>query len=437
MGLLLPALLLIGLVLRVLGVPYAGTYDLDIWMSWGEGVHRLGLAKGYDPAPGSLFPFAYQVFGATAAIAQAFDVAPVTALKAVNLVFDTATLVMLIAVLRQWNLPVSYALVYWLNPYFVVTSWLGYVDFHPVFFVVLTLYLVGRARTTHAYVLASLPLGIATAMKPQELVVVAMLIVFVVVRSLHVRRLDDQAAVRAGALLAGPAAVFIGYSVYFAAHGRSLLFLVRSYRDVGRALPALTAQMPNIWYPIAELYTDRGEPITSIVEPDAFHALAAVLTAGLLLLVATRLARDSDRWPFPLTVLLLFTAGAALLPMVMTRAHENHFFLAAALGVVVIARLNDRPLTLLANALLAIQAVHLFGLYGLGENRVTTALGLEKWLDAEAQGIRYGVKAYALDHPHLQTAVASITTVLFIAVLYRLSKIAARSFGAPLHERTT
>jgi hypothetical protein len=271
-------------------------------------------------------------------------------------------------------------------------------------------------------------------MKRQELVIVVMLIAFVVACHLLVRRAGDQAAARASALLVGPAAVFAAYSTYFAAHGRSLLFLVRSYRDVARALPALTAQMPNIWYPVADFYADKGEPITSVVEPDAFHALAAVLTAGLLLFVATLLARESDRRPLPETMLLLFTAGAAILPMVMTRAHENHFFLAAVLGVLVVARLGDRTLTILANGLLAVQALHLLGLYGLGENRVTTALGLEKWLDADVQGIRYGVKAYAVDQPLLQTVVACVTTALFIAVLYRLVKIAARSPGASLDD---
>jgi hypothetical protein len=204
---------------------------------------------------------------------------------------------------------------------------------------------------------------------------------------------------------------------------------------VGKALPALTAQMPNIWYLVADFYVGKGEPITSVVEPDAFHALAAVLTAGLLFFVAALLARDAAGRPFSVTALLLFAAGAALLPMVMTRAHENHFFLAAVLAVLVVAKLRDRTLTILVNALLAIQAVHLFGLYGLGENRITTDLGLQRWLEADAQGIRYGVRAYALDHPHLQTVVACITTLVFVVVLYRLVKIAARSLGAPL-ERT-
>jgi Gpi18-like mannosyltransferase len=304
-----------------------------------------------------------------------------------------------------------------------VTSWLGYVDFHPAFFILLSLYLLTRARTTLATAVGGLPLGIAVAMKPQAITMVAMLGAFVVVRSVQARRLDDAEVVRAGALMFGPVAVFAAYSAYFTAHGRGWLFLVRSYRDVTKALPALTAQMPNIWYPVADLYAKGGEPITSVVEPKAFHTLAAVLTAGVLVFVTARLARDSDRRSFPVTVLLLFTAGAAVLPMLMTRAHENHFFLAATFGVLLVARLADRPLTLLVNALLAVQALHLFGLYGLGENRVSTALGLEKWLDPDVEGIRYGVRAYALDQPHLQTLVACITTVLFVATAYRVVTI--------------
>ena len=413
------ALLVVGLVLRALGVPYAGTYDMDNLVSWGQDVDRLGLAKGYVPLPGSYFPAAYQVFGLSIGLARAIGVSPIVGLKAVNLALDTGTLLLLIAVLRQWKLPVAYSLIYWLNPYFIVTNWLGYVDFHPAFFVLLSLWLLGRARSALATIVAALPLGIATAMKPQAITLVAMLGAFVVVQLVRGRRSEPDTT-RAWLLLLGPVAVFAAYSAFFIAHGKSLLFLVRGYLDVGRFMPALTAQMPNIWYPVADFYRDKGALIESVVEPKAFHTVAAVLTAALLVFVTARIARDPDRRPFPVRVLLLFTAGAAILPMLMTRAHENHFFLAATLGVVLVALLGDRPLTILVNALLAMQAVHLFGLYGLGENRVTTALGLEKWLDVDVQGIRYGVKAYALDQPHLQTVVACITTVLFAAAAYRL-----------------
>ena len=87
---------MLGLVLRVLGVPFKGTFDMDFFASWGEDVHRLGLAEAYQPTPDAIFP-PYQVFGLTAGLAQTFDLSMIVALKAVNLAFDIGTLVLLIA----------------------------------------------------------------------------------------------------------------------------------------------------------------------------------------------------------------------------------------------------------------------------------------------------------------------------------------------------
>jgi hypothetical protein len=85
-----------------------------------------------------------------------------------------------------------------------------------------------------------------------------------------------------------------------------------------------------------------------------------------------------------------------------------------------VALVRDRALTVLVNAFLALQAVHLFGLYGLGENSVSIELGLDQWLERYVGGVRTGVKFYALDRPSLQTLVACITTALFFAATYRL-----------------
>jgi hypothetical protein len=401
----------LGLVLRALGVPFKGTFDMDFFASWGEDVHRLGLAEAYQPTPDSYLPAAYQVFGLTAGLAQTFDLSMIVALKAVNLAFDVGTLLLLIALLRQWKLPVAYALIYWLNPYFIVTSWLGYADFIPAFFVLLSLFLLGRARTMLGTAVAGLSLGIAAAMKPQPILLVAMLGAFAIVRTVRARRLDaDERVMRAGVLMVGSVAVFAAYSAFFIAHGKSVLFLVRSYLEVGGDAKApLTGNMPNIWYPVADLYAKRGQPVADVFEPKVFHNIAAVVTFGVLLFVAARIARGSDRRPFPLTVVLLFTAGVAILPMLMTRAHENHFFLAGTLAVLVVALVGDRLLTVLLNALLVVQGFHMYGLYGLGENRRSFSLN-----------VRFGIPTYAYHEPWMQTVLACIASVLFVAAAYRL-----------------
>ena len=384
---------------------------MDFFASWGEDVHRLGLAEAYQPTPDSYLPAAYQVFGLTAGLARTFDLSTIVALKAVNLAFDTGTLLVLIALLRHWKLPVAYALIYWLNPYFIVTNWLGYADFIPAFFVLLSLVLLGRARTLLGTAVAGLPLGIAAAMKPQPILLVALLGAFVVVRTVRARRIEtDDQAMRAGVLMAGSVAVFAAYSAFFIAHGKSVLFLVRSYLEVGGdARAPLTGNMPNIWYPVADFYAKRGQPIADVFEPKVFHNVAAMVTFGVFLFVATRIVSGSDRRPIQLSVVLLFTAGVAILPMLMTRAHENHFFLAGTLGVLLVALVRDPLLTVLLNALLVIQGFHMYGLYGLGENRRSLALN-----------VRFGIPTYAYDKPWMQTVLACITTALFAAAAYRL-----------------
>jgi hypothetical protein len=97
-------------------------------------------------------------------------------------------------------------------------------------------------------------------------------------------------------------------------------------------------------------------------------------------------------------------------PLTITRAHENHFFLGATLGIVLIAVLGDRRLTAVFNGLLLVQAVHLVALYGLGVNDLTADVGLRRLNDA------YIPSAGA------QTIVALVAVALSILLLARLAR---------------
>jgi len=403
-----------GFVLRALGVPFKGTFDMDFFSTWGNDVYRDGLAKAYQPTPDSYFPAAYQIFGVAARLARTFDLTMFTALKTVNLVFDTGTLLVLIALLRHWRLPIVHALIYWLNPYFIVTSWLGYADFLPGFFVLLSLLLVARARTILAVGVAGLPLGIAAAMKPQPILLVAMLGGFVLVSTIRTRAFVNDVngqVVRAAVLMVGSAVVFAGYWLFFVISGKSGSFLVRSYLEVGDdARAPFTGNMPNIWYPVADFYAERRQAIADVFEPKIFHTIAAVLTVAVLAYVVMRIVRRSNEKPFARNVLLLFVAGVAILPMLMTRAHENHFFLAGALGVLVVAVMRDWLLTALFNVLLALQGLNMVGFYGIGENRRSLQFD-----------VRFGIAVYAYEEPWLQTVLACVTVAIFAAAVYRLA----------------
>ena len=68
--------------------------------------------------------------------------------------------------------------------------------------------------------------------------------------------------------------------------------------------------------------------------------------------------------------------------------------------MLLVALVGDRPLTVLVNALLAIQGFHIYGLYGLGENRRSFSLN-----------VRFGIPTYAYHEPWMQTVLACIASV--------------------------
>ena len=89
-----------------------------------------------------------------------------------------------------------------------------------------------------------------------------------------------------------------------------------------------------------------------------------------------------------IAVLLLFGLGAAILPMTMTRAHENHFFLAASLLVPICALLRSSLLTMVAVLFLAVQFINLFGLYLFGSNNLSTSPAVVKFRDWYSSDVR-------------------------------------------------
>ena len=67
--------------------------------------------------------------------------------------------------------------------------------------------------------------------------------------------------------------------------------------------------------------------------------------------------------------------------MTMTRAHENHFFLAASLLVPICALLRSSLLTVVTVVFLAVQFINLFGLYLFGSNNLSTSPAVVKFQD--------------------------------------------------------
>jgi uncharacterized membrane protein len=139
--------------------------------------------------------------------------------------------------------------------------------------------------------------------------------------------------------------------------------------NVTNIMPALTAQMTNIWYPIAYVLREPGQ--SPITVSDRIHVLpylpakyvAAALVLGLVSLHVFRVERQtgtslSDKF------VKIFGFAALAVPMLMTSAHENHLFLASVFLVLLMAQPISLLVKLSIHVLLLVQFLNIYSLYG-------------------------------------------------------------------------
>jgi hypothetical protein len=345
-----------------------GVYD-----EWAHDVAEHGLADAYK---GIYFPLQYEVFHAALRLAWALGSSGVTALKAVNLAFDLASFGVLVVLLGRLGLPRAYALLYWLHPFFLSIFWLGYVDAQLGFLLLLTLLGLTYARTRLQYLAAGVPLGLAVLMKPQADMFVVMLVILtaaaLVGRRLSVTPVSREFARRASLLLVAPAVFYAACSAWLALGGRSLTYLAQTNlpSELARLSPSLTANAPNIWYPVAERSREEGASIYTVIEPAVFNPVGAVLTILLLVAGTVLILRCSQLTPAA-QALLVFTLPGIVGPMTLTHVHENHLFYGAIFVVATIPLVRDRRYALAIHALLLLWFVNLFGRYGMGLNSLS------------------------------------------------------------------
>jgi len=356
---------LAGLVLRLLMLAQMGTTDMLEYRDWAQRAWESGLPQTYH---GIYFPLQYQIFMVCDWLAATLAVNWVPVFKFANLLFDACAFVLVAHLLRRQGSRPAYALLYWLHPWFLSVFSLGYIDFQFMFFVLLCVACL-RGERTKDYLLAGVPLGAAFLMKPQAQVLMVVSFAYGMFRLARAR--DPRPL----AILAFPIVLFLAYEAYFASvlvaerGARAAALLPESYLGVVNVMPALTAQMPNLWYPIAYLLKQPGDQIYAV--SDQLRPLlgvplkyaAAVVVLGLVIFHVSRVARRSSATVAE-RFLSMFGFATVIIPFLMTSAHENHLFLGSVFLVLFLAKSMSPAFRWAAHALLAIQFLNIYGLYG-------------------------------------------------------------------------
>ena len=362
-AILFGVLLAAGLAVRLVALGSHGTHDPVTFVGWGSDVVDQGLADAYE---GLYFPVEWQLLGEGVRLSRLLDIPGYVGLKALTLLFDIGTFALLAGLLREWGLPMRYALLYWLSPYFLLVFWLGYVDAHLTFFVLAGLLVMARWPSPRGYLAAGIPLGLALMTKPQVIAPMGMLLMLIVA-FWFLRPAERRQNAAAGLLLVGPAVLLVGYSVFFALSDNGLLTVFESYAPskLEGASPGISGTMLNVWYPVALRLREEPMGISGVTEPEVLATIASVAVIALVALAVVFIASSRPRLRAEELFLgLVFTA--LIVPVIGPHAHENHLFLALTLSVVVAAAVRSRLFTAGLILLLAVQWLNIFAVYGLG-----------------------------------------------------------------------
>jgi hypothetical protein len=316
---------------------------------------------------GIYFPFQYQIFEACAWAVGKFGGQFFTIYKLPNLLCDAGSFCLLVLLLKRRRANPLYALLYWLHPWFLAVFSLGYCDFQFTFWVLLCLWSL-RGEAVRDYLLAGLPLAFAFLMKPQALILIVATFAYGIFRYLRTRDL------RPLAMLVPPTLLFLGYEIWFTLSLPRPRYVVAqvlpsSYLGVTNIMPALTAQMTNIWFPIAYLIRKPGQGVHTV--SDQIHLLpylqvrylAAAVVLGLVALHVFRVEREVETTPSDRFV-KIFGFAALAVPFLMTSAHENHLFLASIFLVLLMAQPLPPLAKISIQVLLLVQFLNIYSLYG-------------------------------------------------------------------------
>jgi hypothetical protein len=381
-------------------------------LGWGRDVRDVGLHHAYT---GIYFPIEWQLSAAAIWGSRELGISAVSAMKTIILVFDVGAMALLVALLRAWGGDLRYSLIYWLHPYFLLFFCLGFVDARLAFCVLACLVILARWPGATGFLAAGVPLALAFLLKPQAIGLLGAIPILVAVTVLlnPAHRRDN---LRPLLLLVAPAVLFAAYSVYFDLAGAKLTTIAHTYTpdELTRQSPALTAQMTNVWYPLAMILRHDESPVYTVTRPalDTVGQVAAVaiLTGALAAMARARSLIGARE------VFFAFLFAALIIPMVATHAHENHLYLGLLLSTVAVATAPDRSLFWPLQGLLAAQFLNIFSAQLLGINDLSS-------------GLSPGVPNFYGDSELMQLAVVATTVVCWVWLMAGFVRLARGATG--------
>lgn len=357
------AAIVMGLVLRCISLSYMGTFDMATYHDWGLLAYKNGLIASYQ---GIYYPFQYQLFELGAGLSIKLNTDYFVIYKLINLLFDCGNLVVLFLIFKKINVSKYYLLLYWLHPWFLIIFTQGYCDFQFTFFILFFI-LFTLKSTSRNYLIGGIFLGFALLMKPQVQVIVLSLFIYSIYQYFKNRDIKTLH------IFVFPAVLFIDYSLYFFVRSGNPFRLLRTFVDVGGAMP-LTANFLNGWFPVAYYLITPGDPIYNVnddimVSNISFKTLALLSLLTLIFLFVHKLIKNNHINNIDYNLFLVTGFSTFIFPFVMTSAHENHLFLATVLFIPFLGKIKNMLVKISVHVLLILQCVNLYGFYGYGENK--------------------------------------------------------------------
>ena len=360
------AAILAGLVLRYMSLSYMGIFDMATYHQWGLSAFKDGLTNSYE---GIYYPFQYQLFELGAWLSIKLNTEYFIIYKLINLLFDCGNLIVLYLIFKKINVSKYYLLLYWLHPWFLIMFTQGYCDFQFTFFI-LCFILFSFKATSRNYLIAGIFFGFALLMKPQVQVIALSLFIYGLFQYFKNRDIKTLY------IFVFPAILFIDYSLYFFVRSGNPFRLLRTFVDVGGAMP-LTANFLNGWFPIAYYLNTPGDPIYSItdnimISNTSFKSIALLTLLLLICLFVYKLNKNKNNYinKIDYNLFLVTVFSTFIFPFVMTSAHENHLFLATVLLIPILGKVKNLVIKLSIHIILLLQCINLYGFYGYGENKI-------------------------------------------------------------------